>query len=90
MNYTLFQILLFFDSEESKNFSTIKHILAIIDSKAIRTEDKQDLIMRALREASFYDIEYIKTLSPEMKEQIIKEYLKHSQEFYNKLCYGKA
>lgn len=88
--YTLFQILLFFDLQEQQNFSAIRHVLAIIDSKAIRTEDKQALILQALREASFYDTDYIKAMPQEMKEEIIREYLRQSQEFYNKLCYGKA
>ena len=83
--YTLFQVLLFFDLEEQRNFSTIKYILAVIDSKGIRTEDKQNLILKALRDASFYDTDYIRSLSQEEKEEIMLEYLRKSEQFYKKL-----
>lgn len=85
MSYTLFQVLMFFDSEEHRNFSTIKYILSVIDSKGIRTEDKQSLILKALRDVAFYDTDYIRSLSQEEKEEIMLEYLRKSEEFYKKL-----
>ena len=85
MSYTLFQVLMFFNTEEQRNFSTIKYILAVIDSKGIRTEDKQNLILKALRDASFYDTDYIRSLPQEEKEQIMLEYLRKSEELYKKL-----
>ncbi|MDH4472281.1 MAG: hypothetical protein QE487_06715 [Fluviicola sp.] len=82
--YTIFQLLVFFDTQSHRDFETIKEVLTIIDSKEIKSEKKHGLILNLLRNAALLDIEFIKVMPQSVRESIIEEYIRKSRNHGNK------
>ncbi len=76
MTYSLFQLLLFFDSQSHCDFQAIYAVLEVIDSQIILDTEKRTLIIQILREAALFDIEYIQAMPASVKQALIIEYQK--------------
>lgn len=77
--YTIFQLLVFFDTQSHRDFETIKEVLAIIDSSEIENEKKHELILNSLRHAALLDIEFIRAMPEAVRESIMAEYFRRAE-----------
>lgn len=84
MTYSLFQLLVFFDSQSHCNFRAIYDVLSIIDSKVIVDTDKRDLILETLRQAMLLDKEYLNEMPESVKQAILAAYQKKLDDKNNK------
>jgi hypothetical protein len=77
--YTIFQLVVFFELQERRDFETIKEILAIINSKEVKADKKRGLVLDKLRNAALLDIEFISAMPPQSRESIMAEYFRRAE-----------
>lgn len=80
MTYSLFQLLVFFDTQFHCDFQAIYEVLDIIDSKTIPDDDKLNLILQTLRQAALFDNDFLKKMPDNVKQSILEVYQKKYDE----------
>ena len=67
--YSIYKLLIFFKHESLVSFGTIKKVQSIIDSEAIKEENKKEMILQVLRNAGLVEEDY----RPEVPDEVYQE-----------------